>query len=535
MLHTTKRSVMCLACALMLALACFVLPRATAEERTRSADILDVDFSVSPAEMVSPSDVTMTFILHNPTEYDVKNLYLSSADGLISEPVGQIAAGETQTLVRPHTVTQTELDDGAVRYIISYDAADPGDEKVSRMLSAYIVKGSARPEVDFTRQLSSRQVVAGGQLTVAYRLSNNGNVPVTDLQVRDQLGDFIGRLERLEIGATRTFISRVTLNADAESVATLEYRIPSGEVVTKALDPAPVRLSESTLDASFSIGLSAFDSNQADAVLILTNTGSDDYTDVTVVDDVYGGVIADAVSLPSGANPQEIAFTYPVRSAGEYRWRVTGTSQSGEALDFTTETLTLDEAPLPPEITVSLKAKARATKINRAGRVTFDLELTNTGTVTAQGLKLYELERGDVRQLAVLPTGDPLRCSVSYDVSEDQQFIFCVNYQDAGGHARTATASPVSVEITPAGVDPEPDPDATGAPKGPSVKMGNTRTFTILLVVASAALVSMFTILLVTSLRARQDRRKRLAAQRLRRTAANRTGDGAHKRNKKKR
>ena len=540
MSQATARLVSSLALACALALALVALPVAAAEGSSKAADLLEIDFSVNPGEMVAPGDVTMTFIIANPSDYDVKNIYLSSADGLVSEPIGQIASGETQTLVRPHTVTQEELDDGAVRYIISHDAALPGGEKVSRMLSAYIVKGSARPEVDFTRQLSTQHITTGGQLTVTYKLANNGNVPATDIQVHDALGDFTGRLDRLEIGATKTFISRVTVSADARSEATLEYSVPSGERFTRELDPAPVQLSDSTLDASFSIGRSAFDADRADAVLVLTNAGSDDYMDITVTDDVYGGVIADAITLPSGSNPREISFVYPVRGDGEYRWRVTGTSQAGEVLNFVTETLTLRVGDAPREIAVALKAKARATKINRSGRVTFDLEVRNEGNAIAEGLRLYEVDRGTIRELAVLPTGDPIRCSATYDIDESQRFIFCVNYEDAEGHARTVTADPIDVEITPAGVDPEREPTDDTALEGASVKLGTTRTFTILLIVASAALVSMFTILLVTSLRARQERRRRMAAQRQRRMASGRTGaippvkDSGRKRRRKK-
>ena len=502
---------------LICALACLVLPRALAE-----GEALSVDFSVNPAEMVAPGDVTMTFIIENNTGFDVQNIYLSSADGLVSEPIGQLSAGERQTLVRPHTVTQEELDDGAVRYIISYDAAAPGGEKVSWMLSAYIVRGSARPDVDFTRQLSSRYVAPGGVLTVSYRLTNNGNVPVTDIQVSDSLGSFSSRLERLEVGATRTLINRVTVSAETESAAALEYSVPSGETFTRTLDPVPVRLSTSALDAEFSIGKSAFDPDRADAVLVLTNTGTDDYDDISVIDDVYGGIIADAVALPGGGSPVEISWAYPLRGGGEYRWRVTGSSQAGESLNFVTDTLTLEDSAAPASIGIELSAHARATKINRAGQVTFDLELRNTGTTMAEDLRLYEVTRGDIRNLAVLPTGTPTRLKVAYDVAESGQYTFCVNYTDAEGRVRTATSPTIDIEITPAGVAPEDPGGEEGAPRGASVKPGGSSTFTILLAVASAALISMFTILLVTSLRARKERRMRAAARRQR--AANRSG-----------
>lgn len=494
-----------------LALVLFGVP--AMGESVRGVDMLDINFSLNPGELVAPGDTTMTFIIANRSAYDVKNIYLSSADGLLSEPIGQINAGETLTLTRPHAVTQEELDEGYVRYVVTHDAASPGGDKVTHELAAPVVKSDPRPEVDFTRQLSSRYVAPGGLLTITYRVTNSGNVPVTAVYVRDELGDFTGKMEKLDVGASRTFISRVTVNTGAQSEASLEYKIPSGETVTRKLDNAVIYMSSSALGVEFSVGRSVFDPDRADAVLILTNEGNDDYYDITVLDDVYGGVIADSITLPKRSQPMEVAFTYPVRGEGEYRWRVTGVSQAGEALDITTETMTLHDELLSREIDIEMNVTALTPRINRAGRVTFDVALANRGTVTARNLRFYEVDLGDVRRLAVLPTGEPCRFTVEYDVRDSSEFIFCLDYTDAEGRARTISSDPIEVEITPSGVTPELPGGEPLDLEGDSVKLGNTSTFTILLGVASAALVSMFTILLVTSLRARQEKRRRVAAQ----------------------
>lgn len=498
---------------LICALALVLFGAPARGEAPRGVDMLDINFSLNPGELVAPGDTTMTFIIQNRSSYEVKNIYLSSEDGLLSEPIGQISAGETQTLTRTHSVTQEELDEGYVRYIITHDSPLPGGDKVTHELAAPVIKSDPRPDVDFTRQLSSEYVAPGGLLTVTYRVTNRGNVPVTAVYVRDELGDFTGKLEKLDVGASRTFISRVTVNTGAHSEASLEYRVPSGDTVTRRLDNAVIHMASSALEVEFSVGRSVFDPDRADAVLILTNQGNDDYYDITVLDDVYGGVIADSITLPSQARPMEVAFTYPVRGEGEYRWRVTGVSQAGEALDVVTDTMTLHDELLSREIDIEMTVAPLTPEINRAGRVTFDVALMNRGTVTARSLRFYEVNRGDVRKLAVLPTGEPSRFTVDYDITQDSSFIFCLDYQDADGRSRTISSDPIEVEITPAGVTPE---QLGGAPlnlEGESVKMGNTSTFTILLGVASAALVSMFTILLVTSLSARQNRRRRAAAQ----------------------
>lgn len=503
-----------LAVACALALALIGMP--AVGEAPRGVDMLDINFTLNPGELVAPGDTTMNFIITNRSSYDVKNVYLSSADGLLSEPIGQISAGETQTLTRPHAVTQEELDEGYVRCVVTHDAVTPGGDKVTHDLAAPVIKSDPRPQVDFTRQLSSKYVAPGGLLTITYRVTNSGNVPVTAVYVRDELGDFTGKMEKLDVGASRTFISRVTVNTGTQSEASLEYKVPSGDTVTRRLDNAVIQMSSSALEVEFSVGRSVFDPDRADAVLILTNEGNDDYYDITVLDDVYGGVIADSITLPAHSRPMEVAFTYPVRGEGEYRWRVTGVSQAGESVDRATDTLTLHDEVLSREIDIDMRVTALTPKINRAGRVTFDVEVANRGTVTARSLRFYEVSRGDVRKLAVLPTGEPSRFTVSYDIREDSQFIFCLDYTDADGRPRTVSSDPIDIEITASGVTPEQLGGGSLSLEGESVKMSTSSTFTILLGVASAALVSMFTILLVTSLRARQDKRRRVAEQKKR-------------------
>ncbi len=482
-----------------------------------TATSLAIDFTVQPSVMVAPGDVTMTFVIENRTDRPVRNVYLSSADGQLSEPIGQIGPGETQTLMRPHTVTEEELDAGEITYTVSHDPMIAGEAKINYPLSAAIARGEAQPGVDFTRRLSSDHVPQGGQVTVIYKVSNTGNVALTRLRLRDALGDFTGRLEQLDVGESKTFISRVTLNEAAQSAPSLEYDVPSGDTRTRQLDPLPIGIAGSGLELSFSVGRTVFEDGTADAILILTNTGNVDYTGVTVLDDVYGGVIADALTLPSGGAPVEVSHTYPLRGEGDYRWRVRGSSGAGEELDMRTQTLTLSGEAEDAQVIVELRAAPRTPRINRAGQVTFDFALANEGNVMARDALLYEVNRGEIRRLAVLPTGQPLQCSASYEVDADAQFVFCLNYTDADGHQRTVSTAPIDIVIASDGATPERVGRAGMDLEGESVKVGGSAsTFIVLLVIAGAALTVMITILAVASLRARRERLRRIAAEKQR-------------------
>ena len=67
--------------------------------------LLRIQMTARPEELVEPGDVALVFTIENVSDTDAQNVYLSSADGLLSEPVGRIAAGEVQVFNRTHSVT----------------------------------------------------------------------------------------------------------------------------------------------------------------------------------------------------------------------------------------------------------------------------------------------------------------------------------------------------------------------------------------------------------------------------------------------
>ena len=348
---------------MLLALWALALSDSLAENASQQA--LFIDFTVQPAMMVAPGDISMTFLIENRSNRPVQNIYLASADGLLSEPIGQLGAGESQTLVRPHAVTQEELDAGQVVYTISHDPQDESDEKVVYTLSVPIVKGEQQPGVAFTRQFSSQYAMPDGLMTVTYKIVNTGNVPLSALRIRDSLGDFTGRLEQLDVGGSKSFISRVTLSGDDLSMPVLEYAVPTGDEFSITLDPAPIHIADDHLITSFYVRQAEFNEDVADAILILSNLGNVDYSDITVWDDVYGGVIADEISLPSGARPVEVPYTYPLRGEGEYRWRITGANSAGQLLDLRTSTIVASNTPETQRMDISLTAQtATATTVS---------------------------------------------------------------------------------------------------------------------------------------------------------------------------
>lgn len=494
----------------------FALPAARAES---VREILDIRMTAKPAEMVEPGDTMLSFFITNNSASAAQNVYLSSSDGLFSEPVGQLAAGESQSFNRQHSVTQDELDAGEISYIISHD--DPFDPagKVNYTVSCAISRGDIMPRAEFTRRLSSRYAAAGSTLTITYSIRNSGNVALTNLRVQDELGDYTGRVDRLEVGESRTLISRATITEECISSAMLDYNAEGmeDELFTQSLKDVRIGLAQAGMEAIFSAAPSPFSADTADAVLILQNIGNVDIRDIRITDDIYGGIIADGLVLYAGSDPVEVSRTYPIRGDAGYRWRISGVSEAGEAIDYFTDTAYLPFAGSAAPAEISMEAYALTPRIRRSGNVTVSVRIANTGGTNVQNVVLSETTLGDLRSFAVIPANDAVERSFTFHVQESGTYNFSVRYADEDGIQQSVSCAPVEITIAPDGVLPEGAKQRFIEFTGTSIKIGGSSTFAILMIVGCAVLLVLTTMLIIASRRARIQKQLRIAAQKQRR------------------
>lgn len=523
--HTALRA---LAAALLLAALFGALrgrpaARAEAGEPTATVPplrrILDISLSSRPNTMVMAGDVTLSFSIANPSEFDAQNVYLTSSDGLHSEPIGQIAAGDTQVFNRAYTVTEAELDAGEISFIISHDAVNGGQEQVNYTVSTPIERGIAAPMAEFTTQLSSDCVLAGGTVTVTYRVRNTGNVPLAQLRVSDPLGDFVGRVEALEVGETRVFASRVTLAQAASSAPTLSYSVPAegDKTYENTLAPREIFIAAPELTATFAADCeTAEEGGTVLITLMLRNLGNAGYRAITVTDAVYGGVIASSQQLPAGGEPLVVSRVYPVRGAGEYQFHIEAVCQTGETVSLDTERLAIPAAARDAGRGLALEAAAQTPEIRRSGSVTFDILLATGIADGVRHVKLSEQSHGDIRSFEIIPAGEPTHARVAYPVGADAEFTFIAEWSDDEG-THIVRSLPVQVTIGPNGVVPQGEVQEAGSLfSGPSVQLGSSSIYLVLIIIGCVVLAGLVLALWITSHKERRARRDRQAQQRQR-------------------
>ena len=521
-LRMILRSLICALC--IFAAACclpgeqalrFAVPVSLAEEDARSQ--LEIRITARPEEMVAPGDVMLSFTIENVSDEPAPNVYLSSADGLLSEPVGQLAAGESQSFNRQHSVTPEELENGVISYIISHDDPDDPNGKINYTAHAAIRRSDVQPRVEFTRRFSTLNVEENGALTITYRIRNTGNVALQDLRVQDSLGDYTGKVETLDVGQSRTLISRAVITEEEISSAVLDYYAAGNpdERFTQALADQTISIAESGLSAHLSAAPSPFAQGSCDLVLTLENTGDADIRDITITDESYGGVIADSLLVPAG---QRIEFSYSCALRGDmqFTWKISGVSDSGKTITLRADA-GVSQLPAGEEQPLRLSVSTDTPRIRRSGNVDLNVVISNPGGTDVRAIALTEEAAGLMRSFQVIPAGGSIERSFRFEVKENASFAFSLEYTAGNGETQRISAAPVEIVIAPDGVLPEGARNTLIEFTGTSIKIGGSSIYAALLISGLAVLLVLIVLLLIASRRARIEKQLRIAAEKQRR------------------
>ncbi len=474
--------------------------------------ILSISLSVKPTELVAPGDVTLAFTITNTSEYNAENVFIS-ADGLHPEPLGQIDAGDSQVFAnRKHAVTQEKLDKGMLSFTLWHDGVAGDPDPVNYMVECPIEKAVAQPGVEFTRQFAGQFARMGDVATITYRVRNTGNVPLAGLRLSDALGDFSARADALEVGESRIFTSKVLISGNAVSKPKLTYAVPDqkNKEYAAQLSEARILLSSEQMEATLSLDReSAAYGESVIATLTIANFGNVDLYDISVYDEVLGGLVADGLELRNGAKPLTVRRTYPVRGDQEFQFLVRANSQSGARIEVPTEPVALT-ALAAAAGEVAVRAEAVYPTIAGGGNAPFDIYIENSGADIRQA-DLAETTTGNsLGELAVLPGNFTTVRRVYVPIAQSAELAFEISYLDGQGQRRVSLSAPAPIEIARGGHRLESDEEDEPY-TGESVKLGQSPIFALMLAGAGVALVGLVVALLLSSRRAKRARRERLA------------------------
>ena len=444
---------------------------------TDAGDTIQYTFTVRNDGNVTITDIVVEDVLAGPVTCAATTLApdeetTCSAD----EPYVITAADETAEIVT-NTATTVGRDPGGDQVESDPDSTNT---PVTPQAPALTLDKEAGTPVDTN---SSGLTDAGDTIQYTFRLTNDGNVPLSGLTVLDPLA---GAVTCAETSLAPTVSTTCTadepyvvteadeLEGDVVNVATALAADPDGDDVTSNQDstttqvqtPAP----ELTFDKQAGTPVDANGSGITDAgdtiaySFTVTNDGNVPISDISVSDPKAGAATCDLTTLAPGQSALCTADElYVVTEADETAGsadntaRATGTDPDGDEVpsdpDSTTTTVTTPDAVLVIDKQAGTPVDVNGSGITDAGdTIAYSFTVTNAGNVPISDISVDDPKAGNVTcEAERLEPGTDMECVA------DELYVVTEADEVTGSVDNTARAT---------GTDPDGDevpsePDST--------------------------------------------------------------------------
>ncbi|WP_035456984.1 DUF7507 domain-containing protein, partial [Algoriphagus terrigena] len=361
-----------------------------------------------------------------------------------SENVGTLAPGETVTVTTAYTVTQADVDSGAVENIATATGTDP-DGGETEGTDGTVTPATQTPGLSVDKEANVDEYAAAGDV-IPYTIivTNTGNVTLTNVNGRDDLTGLTRNFGTMAPGESITVTTHYTVTqADVDSGTIVNFATATGTDPdgnpTDGGDGAEVDgIKDPSLDVMKATNATTYTEagEEIKYGIVVTNTGNVTLTDVTV-EDPLTGLTEDVGTLAPGESAT-IITTYTVTQEDVDNGTIsnfataTGTDPDGGETDGG-DGADVD-ATQTPEIEVVKTADQ--TTYDEAGTViNYTLVVTNTGNVTLTEVTVEDPLTGLDESVGTgtLAPGESATVTTPYTIT--QQDV------DAGEVVNTATAT----------------------------------------------------------------------------------------------
>ena len=353
-------------------------------------------------------NVTLTGVA---LEDDIEGVLLIS--DLSGDGATVLAAGDSETASSTHIVSQAEIDAGSLTNIATTVGTSPTGETVTDT-DTQTVALVQHPTIEVVKIASNNlldPIIAGGEVTYSYTITNTGNVTLTGVSLFDDvegtLGLSTGTLAPNASTSTTSVHTITQAEVDAgtlTNVATVTGNPPVGsgvsdtdtQTVTLAQNPA-IQIIKTASTNLIDPGLVGA---QVTYTFTVTNTGNVTLTGVSLEDDVEGPLtLSDAAGDGTAAlavgDSEAASFVHTVTQleidAGSLTnvATATGTSPAGGSVtDTDDQTVVLGQSPA-----IQLTKFASPGVIDPAqvgDSINYSYVFTNTGNVTLTEIALVD-------------------------------------------------------------------------------------------------------------------------------------------------
>ena len=482
---------------------------------TDPEDPEDPDNPIDPALVVSKADAdksgkkyelgeTVTFDITATNIYaEAQTITLREIEGvtLAQSTFEKVGAGETVSTTATYTITEADVLKGSFTNTVTAAVGN-----LTKEASATVNTEAKEGHLSITKVTTSETPEDGYKLgdTITYKITvtNDGNLTITDIEVKDELTKDTWTIQSLAPGKSEEFTAAYTVTeADILAGKVVNTATATGtnpdpdepEVpVTPGEDPEPTEDLNTTIKVEKTIANEPANGNafvlgeEIQYKITVTNEGNVAYSNVVVEDELTGHTVEkqNALTLESlgvgESHTFEVAYTVTEEDilAGSVTNKAVAKAdpiddpkdpedpQTPTGEDEITTGSEEPDGPTPPiddkQAHMTVKKVTTSTTPEEGyalgDEITYKITVTNDGNLTIKDITVSDELTGDTWTIEKLTVGESRSFETSYTVTEEDIL--------AGEVLNVATATGKDPQGDDPIVEPGEDPEPTVEKKG---------------------------------------------------------------------
>ena len=473
-----KRLWLALALGLVLVLLC------AASALAEAADSLKFNMELSSSKFSEPKTITVSFTVTNVGDKEMPGpvtLYYPSGKQVEDFGAPTLGVGSSKNWSGTWFVTQQELEAGKISFIVRYSAYDANGEvkQYATTITKRIQYAGAAPEIAVKRTIMPQVAQEGQEVSVIYEITNKGSADVTSVTIAENsaIAKEKATLGGIPAGETVKHVFTVKMGKkDLTSAGTVSYKA-GGKSYESKVDAATIKYGKVNLSASLTADKKGgAPGDIVKLTLKLKNSGTTDFTNVTVTDQNLGTVFSNQTVKAGETLTLEKDLT--ITETQELLFTVQADDSAGSHVETATGTVKVVATDPTQQIVLRVEATADRDSVASipGGIVRFTVTVYNDSAVDVSSIVVKAVDT-TLYTFDKIPAGESRYFVRDTEISMAGSFQFTANVKDQLGQTISfpsniipiVKAAPTTVPTpTPLAIPAEPTrqvaPAVTAAP-----------------------------------------------------------------------
>ena len=455
-----KRLWLSLALGLVLVLLCAGTALAAGES-------LKYNMELSSSVFTEPKTITISFTVTNIGEKELPGpvtLYYPSGKQVEEFGAPVLSAGSSKNWSGPWSVTQKELDAGAIGFIVRFTDYDENGELKTYAITVKkrIQFSGAEPELDITRTIVPQVAQEGQEVSVIYEITNKGPADISNVSIKEKsIAKDSGTIEKIAAGETGKYVFTVKMGKkDLSSEATVTYKA-GGKTYNKKVEASAIKYGKVNLSATLSADKKGgAPGDVVKLTLKLKNAGTTDFTNVTVTDEKLG-TLWTGETVPAGQTVT-LEKDLTITETQDLLFTVKADDGTGSQLETATGTVKVIATDPTQQIVLEVEAKADRDHVYiiPGGVVRFTITVTNKSAVDVKNVAIRAIDT-QLYTFENIPHGESRSFTRDMEISMAGSFQFSANVKDQLDQTVTFLSNVVPIAYAAPTAEPTATPLVT--------------------------------------------------------------------------